>query len=187
LAISQISAAVHGGKSSHKQVIDLTTGPDKRIEAMKRRDKRFLQGCRRFHRRTHGMGSVEFAILGTVLMMFIGGVVDFGHAWFIKQVITNASRGGARYAVAYDVDSTATRKLPNALSPNVATYVASLAPNLITTSNVAVSGSGYTDGIKGHPVTVTVSVTKSWFLLSGILPSGTLPATLAASTTMTVE
>ena len=80
-------------------------------------DKRFSRRCRLFQRRTQGIAAVEFALLGTLLLFIFAGIIDFGHAWYLKQMITNASREGARYGVAYKVDSTATRVKPNALNP----------------------------------------------------------------------
>ena len=81
---------------------------------VKRLVKYALLCCRRFHRRTEGMAAVEFAILGSVFLLFLGGIMDLGHAWYMKQVVTNASREGARYGVTFRVDSHATRIKPNA-------------------------------------------------------------------------
>ena len=49
----------------------------------------------RFLGRTKGAVAVEFAVIGTVFLILIAGVFDFGHAWYMKQAITNASREGA--------------------------------------------------------------------------------------------
>lgn len=149
-------------------------------------DKRFSRRCRLFQRRTQGIAAVEFALLGTLLLFIFAGIIDFGHAWYLKQMITNASREGARYGVAYQVDNTATRVKPNALNPSITTYTAGLLPGL--SPNVPTpTGAGYTSGNKLDPLTVTVQVTKTWFVLGGFLPAGTLPSTLSASTTMLLE
>jgi len=132
---------------------------------------------------------VEFAILGTVLIFLLGGIIDFGHSFYITQVVTNASREGARYAVTFQVDSTATRVPPSSLSPTVSSYVTTkyLSQTLVGNLNptVAVSGAGYTTGAKGQPVQVTVSATKHWFLLKNIIHS--LPTTLSATSVMQCE
>ena len=59
----------------------------------------------RFLRRTKGAVAVEFALIGTLFILLIAGVLDFGHAWYMKQAITNASREGARYGITYQTNS----------------------------------------------------------------------------------
>ena len=131
------------------------------------------------------MAAVEFAILGTAFIMILGGIIDFGHAWYLKQLVTNASREGARYGVAYQVDSTATRTKPQNFSPTIEVYTNGLLSGLSTT--VTPSGAGYTTGAKGQPVQVKVNAPKNWFFLGSFLPSGTLPTTLSTTTTMLCE
>jgi len=70
-----------------------------------------------------GAVAVEFAMLAPLLLLIIGGIIDFGHAYYIKQVVTNASREGARYGVTFSVNATATRIPPSSLSPTISSYV----------------------------------------------------------------
>ena len=46
-----------------------------------------------------GQSLVEFAILVPVLMGVVIGIFEFGRAWNVDQVLTNAAREGARLAV----------------------------------------------------------------------------------------
>jgi len=147
--------------------------------------KRLWKKIRVLGRETRGIAAVEFAVLATLLVMVLGGVIDFGHGWYLKQLVVNASREGARYAVAFSVDSTAVRVKPQDVSPSVITYTEGLLTGL--SPNVTVTGTGYTSGTKGDPVTVTVKVPKNWFIVKGFLPAGTLPTTLQATTTMLCE
>ena len=55
----------------------------------------------RFCRQRQGSSAVEFAIIVPVFLLLTFGIVDFGHAWYMKQIITNASREGARYGARY--------------------------------------------------------------------------------------
>ena len=48
-----------------------------------------------------GAAAVEFALVLNLLLLLLMGMIDFGHAWFLRQVITNASREGARAGVVY--------------------------------------------------------------------------------------
>ena len=156
---------------------------------MRRLFKHFILQGRGLRRRTEGVTAVEFSLLATVLILIVAGILDFGHAWYIQQVITNASREGARSGVAFSVDTKATRIPPCNLSPTIKDYVVN---NYISETSLAslnpivtVSGAGYDTGLKGQPLQVTVSVTKSWFILGKFI-SG-LPTNLAATTVMLCE
>ena len=59
-------------------------------------------------RQSKGAVAVEFALIATVFFLLVAGVIDFGHAYYMKQTITNASREGARYGVTYARNSAAT-------------------------------------------------------------------------------
>lgn len=51
-----------------------------------------------------GAAAVEMAIVLPLLLLVIGGLVDFGRAFYLNAVITNASREGARMlAMSYSV------------------------------------------------------------------------------------
>ena len=141
------------------------------------------------HLNQKGSAAVEFAMLAPALLLIIGGIMDFGHAYYIKQVVTNASREGARYGVTFLVDSTAKRIPPSGMSPTISSYVTTkyISQTLVADLNptVTVSGAGYSTGAKGQPVQVTVSATKNWFLLGTLIPG--LPTTLSATSVMQCE
>jgi Flp pilus assembly protein TadG len=159
------------------------------IGEMRRKVKHYVLRCRGFWRRTQGVAAVEFAILGTVLIFILGGVLDFGHSFYISQVVTNASREGARYGVTFLVDSTATRIAPINLSPSISNYVTTqyISQTLVAGLHptVTASGAGYNTGTKGQPVQVTVSATKNWFMLKNLIPG--LPTTISATSVMQCE
>jgi len=140
-----------------------------------------------------GTAAVEFAVLLLPLMLLIGGVLDFGHAYYIQQVITNASREGARYGVKYQVDSsTGLAFAPSALTPSISNYVKSnlgYAGLLGSDANLTVTppgGAGYPSNTVGAMLTVTVTADKHWFFLGGLLGFPN-PKTLTATTAMTLE
>jgi Flp pilus assembly protein TadG len=142
---------------------------------------------RNFRRRTEGVAAVEFAILASVLFLIIGGVLDFGHAWYMEQVINNAAQDGARYAACYQQDSSANRMALANFNPSIQTFTTNLLVGLNAT--VTPSGPGWTNSPPQHGdnVTVTVSVPMTWFMLAGFLPAGTLPSTLTAKVTVPLE
>jgi len=53
----------------------------------------------RTRRLERGAAAVEMALLLPVLVLFVGGIVDFGRAFFTQVVLTNAAREGARAAI----------------------------------------------------------------------------------------
>ena len=46
-----------------------------------------------------GQALVEFALVLPILLLLFLGVVEFGRAWMIRQVVTNAARSGARSGI----------------------------------------------------------------------------------------
>jgi Flp pilus assembly protein TadG len=82
---------------------------------------------RRADPRDAGQSLVEFAILLPILLGVVVGIFEFGRAWNVDQVLTNAAREGGRLAVIEtssegDVLDTVEDALTNAaLDPGVAT------------------------------------------------------------------
>jgi Flp pilus assembly protein TadG len=128
-------------------------------------------------RKCNGAAMVEFAIGSTVLIMFILGIIEFGFLWYQKQVITNASREGARYGVTYQTTTSGTRKAPKNFSPSIASVVNNYCSGRIPDGSwtTSVSGTAYSasDGIdlKGVQLIVMVTCTNQMDLLSGFIPS----------------
>jgi Flp pilus assembly protein TadG len=154
-----------------------------------RRDK---PGSRGFLRHTPGAATVEFAVVISVLLLLFAGILDFGHAWYMSQVITNASREGARYGITYRTNANGNRITAAALSPSISSYVlnnyklAAILP-ADANPNIAVSGAGYTSTTKGDPLEVKVTATKTWFIVSHFIPGLGNHLTLSATTVMLIE
>ena len=55
--------------------------------------------CRTCRRKRQGTAAVEFAIVAPLFFLLIFGMIEFGRAIMVQQVLTNASREGARVAV----------------------------------------------------------------------------------------
>ncbi len=66
-----------------------------------------------FLRRQQGGVTVEFALTLTLLLLLVFGAIDLGHAYYMKQILINASREGARYATRYQTDTNGSHILPN--------------------------------------------------------------------------
>ncbi|WP_338748801.1 TadE family protein [Janibacter alittae] len=63
-----------------------------------------MRSIRRSGHRWHdrGAAAVEIAIILPMLLLVIGGIVDFGRFFFYEVTLTNAVREGARVAVVDD-------------------------------------------------------------------------------------
>jgi Flp pilus assembly protein TadG len=102
---------------------------------------------------------VEFAVVAPVFFLFVFGMIEFGRMVMVEQIITNASREGARMAVLdpsttsstswHDqIVSAVTTYLTNAGIPNVTSNCVTVNPNDPSASSVK----------PGDPVTVTVTI-----------------------------
>jgi Flp pilus assembly protein TadG len=136
----------------------------------------------------HGAVAVEFAIILPFLLVLVFGIIDFGHAYYMKHVLQNSCREGARYATRYQTDDSGNRILPSALTPSIQNYILSTSAdnggsgtglNSLLPSDAAAqvtpSGNAFieTDITKLplEDLTVTVSAKKYWFILNKLVPS----------------
>jgi len=128
--------------------------------------------CRTCRRNRRGAAAVEFAVVSPVLFLLIFGMIEYGRMVMVQQVITNASREGARKAV-----------LDGSTTSDVTTVVS----NYLTSANISgatttVSPSPPSNATYGGTVTVTISVpysSVSWLPHNFWLGSKTLTATSA--------
>jgi hypothetical protein len=95
-----------------------------------------------------GAATVEFAVVVPVFFILVFGMIEFGRMVMVQQVITNASREGARQAV-----------LDGATTAEVTTAVNSyLSSGSISGATITVSPNPPTNAAFGDPVSVTVSI-----------------------------
>ena len=134
-------------------------------------------------RECDGAAMVEFAIGSSVLVMLLLGIIEFGFLWYQKQVVTNASREAARYAVTYRTKTDGTRLAPkNFTNPTITQVVNSYCTGRLPANSWTMAALGGTaaalgDGVDLHSpapaktIIVTVSCTNQMDLLSGFMPS----------------
>ena len=138
-----------------------------------------------------GAAAVEFALILPILVFLVLGGMDLGHRFYMQNIITNASREGARYAAKYIVDAsgnpvqiTSTQvsdyvKLPSGLNYNAFNF------DTLTVTTI------YTGSFPSKIATVTVTALKHWWVLGAFtffnFPGFTNPQTLTATSAMNVE
>jgi hypothetical protein len=106
------------------------------------------RSCRLFRRNRRGAAAVEFAVIAPLFFLLVFGMIEYGRMVMVQQVITNASREGARRAV---LDGATEAKIKEVVDE----YLAS---GSIQGATVAVTPNPPTNAGPGEPVTVTVSV-----------------------------
>ncbi len=112
---------------------------------------------------------VEFAVVAPLLILLVIGIIEFGRLLMVQQILTNASREGARRAVVENVTV-------GEVEDVVRDYAAACS---LSGVNVTVSPDPLTLVGFGDPVTVTVSVPYSqvaWLPSSWFLSGGTATA-----------
>lgn len=136
---------------------------------------------------------MEFAIIVPVFLLLTFGIVDFGHAWYMKQLMVNASREGARYGTRYkEIDGT--RVLPTSL--NIQDYVKNTwgLSNMLpgdSNPNVTLGGAAATETdptqLTGKDLTVTVTARKNWLVIGKLVPGLASYLDLSTKTDMKCE
>ena len=154
----------------------------------------FWSKTKRGIRGERGSVAVEAAIIFPVLMLLVFGIIDFGHAWYMRHMMSDASREGARYATRYQTDNANNRILPKNLP--ISNYVLNtygltgLLPGDAAPS-VTPGGPAATESnaslLAGENLLVTVTATKTWFVLGSLIPGFGDSTTLTVTTTMTCE
>lgn len=122
-----------------------------------------------------GAAAVEMAIVLPLLVLLLGGIVDFGRAFYTKNILTNAAREGARAASFASITSaeitSRTTAAMNGLTPARATITPINVPCAATTN-----------------AGVRIRYQYDWIFLPGVLgifgASSALPTQLEASSTM---
>ena len=125
---------------------------------------------------------VEFALVVVLLLSLVLGILEFGRVWMSYQVVTNASREGARVAALPTGFSTAEE-----VTARVNAYMTSASMDAGQTT-ITVANE---DGATGTDAVVTVTYNAQLLFLGPILKlidSGSnLPGTIALTGTATMR
>ena len=111
--------------------------------------KKTLAGvCRSSRIKRRGAAVVEFAIVAPVFFLLVFGMIEYGRMVMVQQVLTNASREGARRAV---LDGSTSGEVQSAVND----YLTS---GSISGATITITPSSPADAAFGEPVSVRVEV-----------------------------
>lgn len=128
--------------------------------------------ARRARRSRRGAAAVEFAIVVPVFLVMVVAILEFGRLVMVQQIITTASREGARTAILEGSTATDVQSTVNA-------YLANSSVNQAT---IEISPSSLSSASPGDPITVTISTNFAdaswlpapWFAGNAVLTASTL-------------
>ena len=127
--------------------------------------------------RRRGAAAVEFAVVAPLLFLMVFGMIEYGRMVMVQQLLTNASREGARVAI---LQSSANTDVQTAVIDKISGTIP------VVTSDITITPDPVSSAVSGQTVSVAVGINfsqVSW------LPSPLfLGATrLSASTSMRKE
>jgi len=132
----------------------------------------------------NGAAAVEFALILPLLILVVFGIIEFGLLLYNQQVITNASREGARAGIVVGLNRSSGEH--ETISENTATNYCS--SHLVTFSNnlspLSIFSSTSGASVSGDDLTVAATYLYDFLILSNI---GIGPITLDAKTIMKLE
>jgi Flp pilus assembly protein TadG len=140
-----------------------------------------LRQILRLGRDQEGAAAVEFAICLLPLLLILGGIIDFGHCWYMESMLGTASREGARYAARYTTNESGVRVASDWSAVEQYIKEKYALPGLTVTP-----GGAYTSITAGDKLSVTVAAPKEWFFLGSLGIAG-LPENLSSITWTSVE
>jgi Flp pilus assembly protein TadG len=109
--------------------------------------------CRRSRQ---GAAAVEFAVVAPVFLLMVFGMIEFGRAIMVQQILTNATRQGARLAILDSPTPTA-----STVKSTVTSYLQNCGITAATVNNVTINPAEPSTAVNGTSVTVTVQIPYS--------------------------
>jgi Flp pilus assembly protein TadG len=130
-----------------------------------------------------GLAALEFAIVLPVLILILFGIIEFGLLLFNKQVITNASREGARSGIVNQFPRMSNTEIASIVNSYCQDYLVSFGSTSSPSVSISRTGTEFQDDL-----IVTVSYQYDFLVLPD-LPYLSLPGqiNLSAHTVMKYE
>jgi Flp pilus assembly protein TadG len=148
----------------------------------------FGRSSRKASRRSRGQALVEFAFVAPMFFLLVFAIIDFGRYVYYVQILNNAAREGARYAIVHGNNSF-TPTGPNPDDPTITAVVRNYAVGVIgagpvfTVNSAWGSPPGAPSNHRGQQV--HVSVTYQFHSLIPIVPIP--PITINGESTLVIN
>ncbi len=130
------------------------------------------------HKKQEGASLVEFSVIAPLFVVLLFGLVEFGMSIYDKELLTNASREGARFGVIYCTP----RKTSTQIQSQVQTYLTNA--GFTDTATINVTGAG---GASGSQLSVSVSYPYHFQVLPNFVSGLAGTMTLRSNTIMLME
>jgi Flp pilus assembly protein TadG len=130
-------------------------------------------------KREEGAAAVEFALVLPLLILILFGIIEFGFVLYDQEVITNASREGARFGIVIGSPRPSLSQIQGVVN----TYLTNAGLNA---GNATVSVSG-AQGASGTDLTVSVTYPYTFIVLPNFAASLSDTLNLSAATLMKLE
>ena len=125
-----------------------------------------------FYRNKRGQALVEFAFILPFLLVIVGGIVDFGLAFFVGQVIENAAREGARAGAVvrpvgggFPSGEEGSCTVPCGSGPSILQVASDKIPNVALFGGFTLKSQFNDSSNNEDSIQVTVEGQYGWFLL----------------------
>lgn len=118
-----------------------------------------------------GASAVEFAIILPLLVVLIFGIIEFGLLLYNKQVITNASREGARAGIVQDTPRVPFTTIESVVQTYASNHLVSFASGIVlpTVSVQNTTAGGHQCVNFGDNLTVNVTYPYTFLAFNGAL------------------
>ena len=131
--------------------------------------------------RERGAAAVEFALILPVLVLILFGIIEFGLLLYDKQVITNASREGARAGIVQAATRPDSAAITSVVTNYASNYLVTFADGTVNPSVTLPMGACVSFGTS---LKVSVTYQYTFLVLKNLGFTGPL---LTANTTMRCE
>ncbi len=136
---------------------------------------------KRLIRNQRGQATVEFALILPVLLLLVLGIIEFGKAWNLAQMATDAVREGTRQCVLADNLKYTQANVEIWIKNRMATAgVPTTVPTVTFSTTVGATAAPCENS--DQPVTITMTIPYSWMFFTALQP-----ITLTSSFTMRNE
>jgi Flp pilus assembly protein TadG len=139
-------------------------------------------------RRSRGQALVEFAFVAPIFFLLLFAILDFGRYVYYVQILNNAAREGARYAIVHGSGSF-TPTGPGSDDPTIAAIVKNYATGVVGTGATFAIHSIWGDGgagatnDRGQKVKVTIT-----YQFQSMIPVVPIPAiTINGESTLVIN